>query len=178
MLRLNLLPWRERRRLAAVRRLQASLVAAALLALCGVLALDQIGRQRLQLQALAHDRAQAELVTLERRLSEMAALEQTLADVHEEQAVLAGLRAGKGDALAFFEQLEQVLPEGVYLTGLALKGADVQLQGIATSGSLVAQLMRSLQTAPLLHEVDLQQLRSEPRGEAFRLSARMLAPGS
>lgn len=178
MLRLNLLPWRERRRLAAVRRLQAGLIGAMLLALCGVLVLDQLGRQRLQLQALAHARTQAALLALDQRLSRVAALEQAQAALHEERAVLAGLRAGEGNVPAFFEQLEQVLPEGLYLTGLALKGSAIQLQGLAGSASLVAQLMRGLQAAPSLQEVDLQQLRGESRGEAFRLSARLLAPGS
>lgn len=177
MLRLNLLPWRERRRLAAVRRLQAWLIGAMVLALCGVVLLDQLGRQRLQLQALAHARMQAELLELDQRLSRVAALEQVHAVLHEERAVLAGLRDGEGSVLAFFEQLEQVLPEGLYLTGLTLKGSTVQVQGIAGSASLVAQLMRGLQAAPSLHKVDLQQLRVDSGGEAFRLSARLLAPG-
>ncbi|MDF2487532.1 MAG: hypothetical protein K0S77_154 [Pseudomonas sp.] len=91
--------------------------------------------------------------------------------------MLAGLRAGEGDVLAFFEQLEQVLPEGLYLTGLTLKGSEVQLQGLAGSASLVAQFMRGLQAVPSLQKVALQQLRGDARGEAFRLSARLLASG-
>lgn len=177
MLRMNLLPWRERRRLAAVRRLQAWLIVAMLLALCGVLVFDQLGRQRLQLQALAHARMQAELLELDQRLSRVAALEQAHADLHEQRTMLAGLRAGEGNVLAFFEQLEQVLPEGLYLTGLTLKGSEVQLQGLAGSASLVAQFMRGLQAVPSLQKVALQQLRGDSRGEAFRLSARLLAPG-
>lgn len=176
MLRMNLLPWRERRRLAAVRRLQAWLIVAMLLALCGVLVLDQLGRHRLQLQALAHARMQAELVGLDQRLSRVATLEQAHADLHEERTMLAGLRAGEGSVLAFFEQFEQVLPEGLYLTGLTLKGSEVQLHGLAGSASLVAQFMRGLQAVPSLQKVDLQQLRGDVRGEAFRLSARLLAP--
>lgn len=177
MLRLNLLPWRERRRLAAVRRLQAWLIGAMLLALCGVLVLDQLGRQRLQLQALAHARAQAAILALDQRLAQVATLEQAHADLHDERTMLAGLRAGEGNVVAFFEQLEQVLPEGLYLTGLTLKGSEVQLQGRAGSASLVAQLMRGLQAVPSLQKVDLQQLRGDSEGEAFRLSARLLAPG-
>ncbi|HKS14823.1 MAG TPA: PilN domain-containing protein [Pseudomonas sp.] len=178
MLRLNLLPWRERRRLAAVRRFQATLVGAMLVALCGVVFLDQLGRQRLQMQARDNARAQAELVIMDGRLTEIAALEQSYAELNENQALLAGLRAGEGQASALLAQLEQVMPEGLYLSSLQLLGNQVQLEGLAASGTLVVQLIRGLQGERLLHEVDLEQLRSEPKGEGFRLSANIRTPWS
>lgn len=46
MMRLNLLPWRERQRQAALRRFRGQLVAGALLALCAVMLVDQLARQR------------------------------------------------------------------------------------------------------------------------------------
>jgi len=178
MVRLNLLPWRERRRLAAVRRFQASVIGAVLLALCGLALLDQLSRQRLQLQASAHAQVRADLERVEAHLTGLALVNQSHAELRDEQALLARLHAGRGQAPGFFEQLERAMPPGLHLTGLSLQEDQVLLVGVAASGALVAQLMRSLQTAQLLRDVDLQQLKSEPQGEAFRLSARLQAPWS
>ena len=57
MMRLNLMPWRERQREAAIRRFRSQLIAGALLALCAVTLVDQLARQRGQQQAVANARA-------------------------------------------------------------------------------------------------------------------------
>ena len=44
MMRLNLLPWRERQRQATLRRFRSRLVAGAILALCAVMLVDQLAR--------------------------------------------------------------------------------------------------------------------------------------
>lgn len=83
MMRLNLLPWRERQRQAALRSFRRQLVAGALLALCGVMLVDQLARWRGEQQALANTRHQAALEALGEQL-------QPLADVHaQHEALLA-----------------------------------------------------------------------------------------
>lgn len=51
MTRLNLMPWREQRRARVLRRFQQVLVGSLILALCGVMLLDQAVRARLARQA-------------------------------------------------------------------------------------------------------------------------------
>lgn len=64
MLRINLLPWREQQRQAALRRLRLMLVGGVLLALCVVLLMDQLARQRAQQQAMANVSQQAVIAGL------------------------------------------------------------------------------------------------------------------
>lgn len=93
MMRLNLLPWRERQRQAALRRFRGQLVGGALLALCAVMLVDQLARQRGHQQVLANTQRQATLDAQDEQL-------QSLADVRaQHEALLAravaleGLRA-------------------------------------------------------------------------------------
>ncbi|MHC6227862.1 PilN domain-containing protein [Pseudomonas sp. X10] len=178
MLRLNLLPWRERRRQAAVRRFQASVIGVMVLALCGVMVLDHLSRQRLQQQALANMARQEDLSRLDSRIEQLAAMGDALAALRTQQAALVQLREGQGQASELFAQIEAASPPGLYLTAMDLQGDQLRLTGLATSGSLVAQFVRHLQSSLLLRDVDLQQIKSGPQGDGFTLSAQMRAPWS
>ena len=64
MIRFNLLPWRERQRQAAIRRFRNQLLASALAALCAVTMVDQLARQRAQLQTTDNRQRAAALAAL------------------------------------------------------------------------------------------------------------------
>ncbi|WP_085663468.1 PilN domain-containing protein [Pseudomonas sp. B5(2017)] len=175
MMRLNLLPWRERQRQAALRSFRRRLVAGALLALCGVTLVDQLARQRGQQQALANIRHQAALEVLGEQL-------QPLADVRaQHEALLAravaleGLRANQDVLAGVFADLERALPVGVQLLDLSLEGGSLQMTGLATSGAVVAQFMRDLSRSSALVGLELKRIRSLPGGDEFLLGARVSA---
>ncbi|MEB6592332.1 MULTISPECIES: PilN domain-containing protein [Pseudomonas] len=175
MMRLNLLPWRERQRQAVLRRFRTQLVAAALLALCAVMLVDQLARQRGQQQVLANTQRQVALGLLAEQL-------QPLADVRaQHQALLArsvaleGLRAHQGVLAGMFADLEGALPVGVRLLDLSLENGRLQMTGLATSGAVVAQFMRDLDRSSVLLDLELKRIRSLPGGDEFLLTARVSA---
>uniref|UniRef100_UPI00391847EC PilN domain-containing protein n=2 Tax=Pseudomonas TaxID=286 RepID=UPI00391847EC len=115
MLRLNLMPWRERQRLAALRRLRLMVVGAAVVALSAVLLIDQLARQRARQQAAANNSQQAAIDVLEVHRGEHDRIWQSYEQVRAQTAALADLRAGQGRVTAVFADLERALPEGVQL---------------------------------------------------------------
>ncbi|MCO7513224.1 PilN domain-containing protein [Pseudomonas guariconensis] len=178
MVRLNLLPWRERQRRAAVRRFQLALVVSLLLAFCGVMLLDHLARQRLQQQALANAGRQTAVESLETQLQRIAALQEARDDIQAQYAALAELRAGQGLVVAMFAEFERAMPGGLHLTELTLQGGRLQVVGVAASPAVLAQLMRDLERAPVLQGLELKQLRHLPQGDEFQLVARLLASWS
>ena len=167
MMRLNLLPWRERQRQAALRSFRRQLVAGALLALCGVMLVDQL--------ALANTRHQAALEALGEQL-------QPLADVHAQHeallaraAALEALRAHQDVLAGVFADLERALPVGVQLLDLSLEDGNLQMTGLAKSGAVVAQFMRDLSRSSALVGLELKRIRSLPGGDEFLLGARVSA---
>ncbi|MEN5302043.1 PilN domain-containing protein [Pseudomonas sp. TWI628] len=175
MLRLNLMPWRERQRLAALRRLRLMLLGAAVVALFAVLLIDQLARQRAHQQAVANDSQQAAIDVLEVQRTEHDRVRQSYDEVRAQAAALADLRAEQGLVTAVFADLERALPEGVQLLRLELQGSRLRMVGVAASGAVVAQLMRELERSGVMRELELKSLKSQADGDEFLLLARISA---
>ena len=175
MMRLNLLPWRERQRQAALRRFRGQLVAGALLALCAVMLVDQLARQRGQQQALANTQFQAALEVLDEQLRPLADVRTQHAALLARASALEGLRAHQGVLAGLFADLEGALPEGVQLLELSLESGRLQMTGLAASGAVVAQFMRDLNRSSVLLDLELKRIKSLPDGDEFLLTARVSA---
>ncbi|ABZ01017.1 TPA: PilN domain-containing protein [Pseudomonas putida] len=175
MMRLNLLPWRERQRQAALRRFRGQLVAGALLALCAVMLVDQLARQRGQQQALANTQFQAALEELDEQLRPLADVRTQHAALLARASALEGLRAHQGMLAGLFADLEGALPEGVQLLELSLESGRLQMTGLAASGAVVAQFMRDLNRSSVLLDLELKRIKSLPGGDEFLLTARVSA---
>lgn len=175
MLRLNLMPWREQQRLAALRRLRLMVVGASVVALCTVMLVDQLARQRVRQQAVANNGQQAAIDVLEAQVAEHGRIRQSYDVVRAQAAALAGLRAEQGLVTAVFADLERALPEGVQLRKLELEGPRLRMVGMAASGAVVAQLMRELERSGVMRDLELKSLRSQPGGDEFVLLARLSA---
>ncbi|WP_144175477.1 PilN domain-containing protein [Pseudomonas sp. Kh13] len=175
MMRLNLLPWRERQRQAALRCLRRQLVVGVLLALCAVTLVEQLARQRGQQQALANTQRQAALEALGEQLQPLADMRAQHEALLARTAALEGLRVHQDVLAVVFADLERALPMGVQLLDLSLEDGSLQVTGLATSGAVVAQFMRDLSRSSALLGLELKRVRSLPGGDEFLLGARVSA---
>ena len=173
MMRLNLLPWRERQRHGALRRFRSQLVVGALLALCAVTLVDQMARQRVQRQALANTQHQAALVVLDQQLQQLAEVRAEVEAVRARSAALEGLRAQQGGLAGVFADIEGAVPVGAQIIALTLENGHLRMTGLATSGAVVAQFMRDLGRSNALLDLELKRIRSLPEGDEFLLVARV-----
>ena len=96
MMRLNLMPWRERQRLAALRRLRLMLLGGMFLGLCAVLLMDQLVRERAQRQAIDNSNRQAAMAELDAQLEQLAPINRAYEAARAQAAALAALRADQG----------------------------------------------------------------------------------
>ncbi|WP_409295858.1 PilN domain-containing protein [Pseudomonas sp. KCJK8670] len=178
MPRLNLLPWRERHRQAALKRFKVSLVASGALALCLVIALDQLARQRVQRQLALNQHKEAKLAELGERMQLLEESQAALASLREQLRALEGLRAEQGFLQAVFVDLERAIAQGVQLTELKLVDGRLRIVGLAGSGALLAQLLRDLERSSVLLDLQLHRVRSVPGGDEFLLVAQVRASWS
>lgn len=178
MLRLNLLPWRERQRLSAVRRFKQALVGSLCLALCMVLLVDQLARQRLQQQAAVNAQRERVIAALDRQLEPLSEVRTALAQVHGQSQALAALRASQARLPAVLGELERALPEGVELTELTFDGAQMQIAGFAVSAGSVVAFMHGLEAGVRLREPALRHMKRKASGEHFRMIVRVSASPS
>ncbi|QXH56308.1 PilN domain-containing protein [Pseudomonas maumuensis] len=176
--RLNLMPWREQRRASVVRRFRITLVATLVVALCGVMLLDRMARSRLARQAqivASHQAAVERLVASQGQLEQMREARDALL---AEQAVVCALGAERARLPGLFLALEQALPAGARLTEVGVEDGRVRLAGLAASASVVARLMRDLEQAKMVRDLELVSLRRYDQGDEFLLAARLLGSES
>lgn len=160
MIRINLLPHRAARR--RQRRQRFYLIAAAMVAL-GVL----IGFVVHAAQALQIDRQQArnaflqsEIARLDAQIVEISRLGEQIDALLARKQVIESLQVERGAAVHLFNELAAGVPEGVYLKSAHQVGTRVTLSGYAQSNARVSNLMRQLETSPLLERPALGEVKA------------------
>lgn len=170
---INLLPWRAWQRQRSVRQLQGLMLVALLLGVAIVVLLDRHGAYRLAQQGQANAALRDAIARLEGPLAELADLTARGDALQERiQGLDAVLRAASpgGQVLA---PLATRVPQGLQLTALALEGSALRLEGVAQGRASVTQLLRNLDQAPGLGEVQLQEIKATVAGEVFHLRAQV-----
>ncbi|MEE1865671.1 PilN domain-containing protein [Pseudomonas auratipiscis] len=168
MLELNLLPWREQRRQAAIRRLQALLLGVGLTAVLATWMMDYLGRRERQGQALEQASIRQDIEHFDSQLLQVARYEDMHAQVHRRREVLDALHEQRLLLVDLFQQLEHAVPLGVRLTTVTREGSRLQILGVAQSASLVAQLLRNL--SDVFGGTHVHQVKAVNEGEAFDVS--------
>lgn len=176
--RLNLMPWRERRRAAAVRRFQASLLGSAAAALAVVLVVDQLAQARLREQLSANLALRAQVETAEQPLRQLDEVLEARTQVERRQTALARLKAGQQAVPSVLAALEQTAPVGLQLSGLRVREGQLTLTGLAANAALIARLVRDMQRLAVLRDVEVKHIRSSAEGDRFELAARLPLQGS
>ncbi|WP_248918315.1 PilN domain-containing protein [Pseudomonas entomophila] len=176
--RLNLMPWRELRRVAVVRQFRAALLASLMMAVAAVMLLDGFMQVRQARQHEVITALERELEGLDSTLEQVEHLRVSRIALHEQYVALSRLRARQALLAALFPGLEMAMPEGARLRELDVQGDRVQLMGMAASASVVAVLMRRLEQVDVLQDLELVYLRHKSGGDEFVVTARLSATWS
>lgn len=168
---LNLLPWREQRRQAGIRRLQGLLLGVGLLAALITWVVDHLGRQAQHRQMLENALIRQNVDRFDAQLKQLSQHKVEREHVQHKLHALENLQGRRLFLIDLLEQLERAVPQGVYLTAVTRQGAHLHINGLARSSSLVAQLLRNLSSE--LGEAEMQQMKAVDEGEAFELSVVM-----
>lgn len=171
--RMNLMPWRERRRASALRRFQLTLIATLVLALVCMVVLDQLARERLARQSTLVAHQQRELEALGDVPVAIEQVRKERGEVLAQQAQLSRLRTGQALLSHVLSGVERAMPGGARLSELSVKEDRLRIAGLAASASMVAQLMRDLETAGVARDLELVFLRRQAEGDEFLLLARL-----
>ncbi|GGY16536.1 PilN domain-containing protein [Paludibacterium paludis] len=178
MIRINLLPYRERLREGHRRRFRlllilAVLVSAALLALAAV-AIDAAIRD----QGARNGKLEDAINTLNGTLRRAASLNREKQTLIERQQLVEKLQAGRNDAVRLLEQFSLLTPPGVYLKEIkpSQDGQRIIVTGMAQSAERVSAYLILLGQGPMLSDPQLDYLRdpadAASRGSEFSLSVK------
>lgn len=178
--RINLLPYRQMRRVRSQRMFAVFAVVAAAAGL-GVVALGQAFLlQRISMQEQRNLFISRELSQLDQRINEIRQLREKTQSLLERKEVVETLQSNRGDSVRLFIELAKQLPEGLYLKSVKQSGDNLALSGYAQSSARVATFMRALEgsslfTSPLLIEVKAATI-SNLRANEFALNVKLERP--
>lgn len=174
MTRINLLPWREARRLQRQRELIGMLVAAAIFA-GGIVFLVQTEiDSRIQYQQERNKYLEGEITQLKKAAEELAELQKTKNRLDERLKVIQTLQASRPGMVRMLDELVRLIPQDIYLTGFKTANNQVTLNGVARSDTVISEFMRSIRDAkrfgePVLQIIETKNVNNNVQARVFEL---------
>ncbi|MBU3737328.1 MAG: fimbrial protein [Rhodoferax sp.] len=147
MIRLNLLPHRERARLRRARAWRLGLVLSGLAGLTAAGVVYAGLSAELALQRGLNVALSQEIAQFDRQIKDGATVATDLASLRIRQRALEDLQSERNVPVHVLNRLVRLLPDGVRLTGLRQDPRMLQLQGSAASNERVSELLKRLSDA-------------------------------
>ena len=161
MIRINLLPVREARRVAGVRQqgtLLGIVVGAAVLlaAIIHIVKVSEVSRTRKHIVA-----AQAELRALEEVRKEVERFMMEQDQIEQKLGVIATLERSRIGPVRILDEIATRIPKRLWLTNLSMKQGVLRLDGVSMDAEIVAAFMTSLSESPIISNVELEETKLE-----------------
>ena len=160
MIRVNLLPHREQKRVARQRQMSFMAGGVAMLGALLVIMAHTYISQGTTNQNNRNGYLKKEIVKLDKEIEEIKKLREQTRSLLDRKKVVEVLQGDRSQVVYLLDQLARLLPDGVYLKGVKQQGAIVNLQGYAQSNARVSTLMRSLEASPWLELPDLVEIKA------------------
>lgn len=161
---INLLPWREaerqRRQKEFLAATAASLVAGAIVAFAVIFFYDGL----INAQNARNARLTAEIQELDKSIQEIEGLERQKERLLARMEIIERLQKSRPEIVHLFDEVARRLPEGVYLTGMTQRGADVEVNGVAQSSTRVSALMRQIEASDWLNDPGVTRVQTTDSG--------------
>ena len=166
MPQINLLPWREELR-ARRQKEFLTLAVITLLAMGGVVFGVHLHMQgRIDFQVARNEFVQSEISKLDKQIKEIENLQRQKERLLARTRKIQQLQSGRPDIVHLMDELVSTLPEGVYLTKVVQKGANLQMNGVAQSNARVSSLMRQLDSSDWLENPSLIQIVADKKAQS------------
>ncbi len=154
-IRIDLLPWRERRAAERRQAFYGALVGGVVLAMAVGMGASWWLDAVLERQQARNRFLEEEIKTLEAQIKDIQRLKELVAGIVARKNVIESLQQQRAEAVAVLDALPQVLPEGVFLESLQRKGTALTLKGVARSNGVVSETMRALEASEVFGQVRL-----------------------
>lgn len=159
MAHINLLPWREA--LNKERKRQFAVIAAgsALLSVLVMVYVHMHFNNVITGQESRNKFLEGKIEEVEKQIKEIETLENDKQNLLARMKIIQTLQGSRPEIVHLFQEMAQIMPEGVYLTQVNVTGPNIKVEGVAESNANVSALMRNIDTAawmstPVLDVID------------------------
>ena len=176
MIRINLLPVRETKRQANLRKQAVFLGVAAGLGVCLSIALGVSVAARTSAKEAQITVATQELEKLKKTKEEVERFRKEKAEIEKKLRVINDLEKTRSGQVRVLDEVATRIPERVWLDQMELKAGVISLSGVSIDAEIVAEFMTSLSASDLFRDVSLTQTTLKEKDglklNAFEIQAR------
>lgn len=181
MYHLNLLPWREARRVRRQRQFVATSIATAVGAFALLLLVNWYISGRIDNQQQRNRTLTAEIAKLDQQIATIEDLKQERQRLLSRKTVIEELQVNRTLMVHLFDELATTVPEGLSLTRVQQQGSKLFIDGMTQSNARVSTYLRNIDTSAWLHDPELIIIEEEDEATpdqpySFRVQARLAAP--
>ncbi len=156
MIRINLLPIREARRHADIRKqgILLGVAACAALLLCVPFHLYEIGKRSARKGEIS--KAQQELKALDKVLARVDQYTVEKEEIERTLRVIQTLESSRSGPVRILDQIATRIPKRMWITQLEMHDGELRLEGLSLDAEIVATFLTRLEESPLLSRVELE----------------------
>lgn len=170
MILINLLPYREQARLAKQKQFNQMVMLALIVGLGLSILIYMAINNKISKQQSRNQFMEKELVDLNNRVESVENMQSERDRLLERKQEVEKLQQQRGRSAKFLDDLNNVVPEGVYLTALRATKKGYTLEGQAVSDNRIAMFMETLpSTGIFIGPIVLKDIRKGDRVQQFRL---------
>ena len=181
MPRINLLPWREQQRRERKLAFLVALGGATLAALAATFAGYLMFNSAISSQQARNDRLRSEIKVLDAQIQEINNLESQKQRFISRMQVIDKLQRSRSEVVHLFDEVTNLVPDGIYLTAFKQTNRRVKFEGVAQSSTRVSTFMRNIAGSQWLKDAELEVIESKKGvtvGNSFVLYADQVTTAS
>ncbi|MBS7349335.1 MAG: PilN domain-containing protein [Comamonas sp.] len=169
MILINLLPHREAARKRRKDNFQATLFASFLIGVAIAGSIYFYFQWRLESQQERINYLRTQITQVNQQIKEIQGLEDEIRILRARQEAVQSLQSNRNLPVYMFNDLVQLLPEGVFLNSIKQSGFNVEIRGSAQSNERVSEVLRNLGAQspyfakPVLREIVSGSVEVAPR---------------
>ncbi|MGB0664577.1 MAG: PilN domain-containing protein [Pontibacterium sp.] len=175
---INLRPWREERNALRQKQFVTNSALSAVAAVVIVFVVGYFYEMQIERQNERNQFLKVEIAKLDVQRREIEALEDKRARLLERLQAIHELQGNRPVIVRNFDELVQILPDGIHYGSLERRGETVTITGFALDNLDVSALMRELDASVWFGEPNLSQVDKQAGARNFNLSVDLTMPSS
>ena len=173
MARINLVPWREKRREQRKRDFIMFLGAGAVATLLVMGLWHLINQSMIDNQIDRNNLLRKEIQVVDAKLAEIKRLDETKQRLLARMELIQSLQESRPKAVRLMDDIVMMMPEGVVLSSIKQSGNNISIEGNAQSNAQISALMRNIEETEWLARPTLRLIESKDTEGLNRFSLTM-----
>lgn len=174
MVRINLLPWRDRRRDKQQKRFIVAVTATLASALMTIYIAYAYQQAKLAYQNRRNAFLQEEVTKLDFRIRKIKEIDKKIDKLKDYIKIIEELKKEKFKNIILINEIRKVTPDGVFFRKLRQSGQKISLYGEAVSENAIADLIRNIEESKYFVKPKLKIIEKQKRVKSFNLNAKFI----